>query len=198
MQVGLIRHGETSWNAVKRIQGQTDIPLNENGIKQAKLLAQRLQGEREDQHWDYIITSDLQRALATGQHIAEALHVPMLEPDTRLRERYFGQIEGTTLEERVERWGDHWKELDLGAETDEAMRSRGLQLLEELYALYPGRNILCVTHGSFIAELLLELFPAIEDMRINNLSYSILKRDGDSWELQLHNCTKHLESDQCV
>ncbi|MCM3633052.1 MULTISPECIES: histidine phosphatase family protein [Paenibacillus] len=198
MQIGLIRHGETSWNAVKRIQGQTDIPLNENGIKQAKLLAQRLQGEREDQHWDYLITSDLQRAMATGQHIAEALQIPMLSPDSRLRERYFGQIEGTTLEERVERWGEGWKELDLGAETDEAMRSRGLTLLNELYASYPEQNILCVTHGSFIAELLLELFPTIEDKRINNLSYSILKRDSESWQLMLHNCTKHLELDTCV
>lgn len=197
MQVGLIRHGETSWNAVKRIQGQTDIPLNDNGIKQAKLLAERLQGERE-QHWDYVITSDLQRAMATGHHIAEALQVPVLAPDARLRERYFGQIEGTTLEERVELWGDNWKELDLGAETNEAMRLRGVQLLDELYAKYPDSNILCVTHGSFIAELLLELFPSIEDSRINNLSYSILKREGDAWELLLHNCTRHLESDQCV
>jgi len=192
MLIGLVRHGETSWNVVRRIQGQTDIPLNENGIQQAKLLASRLQNE--EQIWDYVLTSDLQRAIVTGQHIAEALNIQVLPSDQRLRERYFGEVEGTTLEERVERWGEQWKELDLGAESHELMRLRGVQLLEELYTRYPHANILCVTHGSFIAQLLQELFPHIEDLRIGNLSYSILSRDQDGWQLLLHNCTKHLES----
>lgn len=198
MQIGLIRHGETSWNAVKRIQGQTDIPLNETGIKQAKQLAARLKQELEQQRWDYLMTSDLQRAMVTGQYIADELNVMLLAPDTRLRERYFGQIEGTTLEERIERWGESWKGLDLGAETDEAMRQRGVELLNELYAMYPDKHILCVTHGSFIAELLLELFPELEDKQIGNLSYSILKRDEKGWQLLLHNCTKHLDSNLCL
>lgn len=192
MLIGLVRHGETSWNAVKRIQGQTDIPLNENGIRQAKLLAARLQAD--DRIWNYVITSDLQRAAATGQFIADALDIPVLPPDQRLRERYFGEVEGTTLEERVERWGEQWKELELGAESDELMRARGLELLEELYGRYPKANILCVSHGSFIAQLLLAVFPEIEDQRIDNLSYSILRRNVDGWELMQHNCTKHLNA----
>lgn len=192
MLIGLVRHGETSWNSMKRIQGQTDIPLNENGIKQAKLLAARLHSE--EKLWDYILTSDLKRAYVTGQHISEVLQTPMLEPDRRLRERYFGQIEGTTLEERITRWGEQWRELDLGAEKIELMRLRGVELLNELYSKYPHENILCVTHGSFIAEILLELFPNIEDQRINNLSYSIIKVDEHGFELLKHNCTKHLDA----
>lgn len=190
MLIGLVRHGETSWNAVKRIQGQTDIPLNEIGIKQAKLLAARLQGD--ERIWNYVMTSDLQRAAATGQYIAEALNIPVLPSDTRLRERFFGQVEGTTLEERLARWGEQWKELELGAETIELMRSRGVELLEELYRRYPAANILCVSHGSFIANLLQELFPELEDERIDNLSYSIIQRADEGWQLLQHNCTKHL------
>lgn len=191
MLIGLVRHGETSWNAVRRIQGQTDIPLNDNGIQQAKLLAARLLSD--EKIWDYIVTSDLKRAKVTGDYIREALHIPSLGTDIRLRERYFGQIEGTTVEERVEKWGEDWKELDLGAESDVEMRARGLSLLEELYEKYPSSNILCVSHGSFIAHLLQELFPELEDQRIGNLSYTILERNESGWGLLLHNCSKHLE-----
>ena len=190
MLIGLVRHGETHWNAIKRIQGQTDIPLNENGIAQAKLLASRLQSD--EVIWDYVVTSDLERAKATGAHIHETLQIPLLTVDERLRERFFGQIEGTTLEERIAKWGEDWKDLDLGAESDEDMRSRGVEILEELYVNYPSANILCVTHGSFIAHLLLELFPDLEDERIGNLSYSIVERTAAGWTLVLYNCSKHL------
>ena len=191
--IGLVRHGETHWNAIKRIQGQTDIPLNENGIAQAKLLASRLQSD--DSIWDYVITSDLERAKVTGAHIHEVLQIPLLAVDERLRERFFGQVEGTTLEERVAKWGEDWKDLDLGAESVEDMRSRGIEILEELYVNYSNSNILCVTHGSFIAHLLLELFPDLEDERIGNLSYSILERNEAGWKLVLYNCNKHLDAD---
>lgn len=193
MRIGLIRHGETHWNAIKRIQGQTDIPLNENGIAQAKLLASRLQSD--EAIWDYIITSDLERAKATGAHIQEALQRPLLTADKRLRERFFGEVEGTTLEERVAKWGEDWLDLDLGAESDQEMRSRGIEMLEELYVNYPNANILCVSHGSFIAHLLLELFPELEDERIGNLSYSIVERNEAGWKLILYNCSKHLNAD---
>lgn len=189
--IGLVRHGETHWNAIQRIQGQTDIPLNENGIAQAKLLASRLQSDKAI--WDYVLTSDLERAKVTGAHIYESLQIPLLTVDERLRERYFGQVEGTTLEERVAKWGEDWKSLDLGAESIEDMRSRGVEILEELYVNYPTSNILCVTHGSFIAHLLLELFPDLEDERIGNLSYSILERNEEGWKLLLYNCNKHLD-----
>lgn len=193
MLIGLVRHGETHWNAIKRIQGQTDIPLNENGIEQAKLLASRLQAD--DSIWDYVITSDLARAKVTGNYIHEALQIPLLTVDERLRERFFGQVEGTTLEERVAKWGEDWKDLDLGAESTENMRSRGIEILEELYVNYPSANILCVTHGSFIAHLLLELFPTLEEERIGNLSYSIVERNEAGWKLVLYNCSKHLSID---
>lgn len=190
MLIGLVRHGETDWNAAKITQGQTDIPLNEVGIEQAKALANRL--VQDGEVWDGVLTSDLLRAQVTGQYIADSLNIPILGTEVRLRERYFGQVEGTNEEQRIARWGENWRELDLGAESDDVMTKRGISLLDDLYLKQPKQNMLLVSHGSFIAHLLLKLIDNLEDCRIGNLSYNIIERVGDKWEMKLHNCTKHL------
>ena len=189
MLIGLVRHGETSWNAIGRIQGQTDIPLNEQGIQQAERLATRLEGEQLK--WDYVITSDLLRAKETGEVIARKLNIPMLEDDIRLRERFFGEIEGTTKEERIAKWGEDVSFTDLGAETFEELQERAVSLFNELYEKYPSANILCVTHGGLIARVLLHLFNDIEDKRIGNVSLSIFDYTPTLRVLHLHNCMKH-------
>lgn len=190
MLIGLVRHGETDWNAARITQGQTDIPLNETGIAQAKALALRL--TQDEKVWDGVLTSDLLRAKVTGQYIADALNIPIIGSDVRLRERYFGEVEGTNEEQRIARWGEGWRELDLGAESDESMTSRGIALLDDLYNQQPKQNLLLVSHGSFIAHLLLRLIDNLEDCRIGNLSYNIVERSEAGWNLLLHNCTKHL------
>lgn len=81
-------------------QGQSDIPLNDEGRRQALMLAERLQRESGERPWDFIITSGLSRAQETGAIIAEILQIPVYDPDSRLMERAFGQIEGLTSEER--------------------------------------------------------------------------------------------------
>lgn len=116
MRIGLIRHGLTDWNAAGRIQGQTDIPLNGEGREQAERLGRRLL--TEEYQWDYIITSGLSRAQETGEIISKLLNVPLLEPDARLKERAFGQIEGLTSEERVARWGKSSGDIGLGTGAD--------------------------------------------------------------------------------
>lgn len=103
MLIGLIRHGLTDWNAIGKIQGQSDIPLNDEGRMQAAMLADRLL--QEPYHWDYCITSNLSRAAETGKIIADKLGIPLLEPDERIRERAYGQVEGLTAAEREEKWG---------------------------------------------------------------------------------------------
>lgn len=191
MIIGLVRHGQTDWNAKGIIQGQTDIPLNEAGISQAKALARRLREEKSI--WDAVVSSDLLRARNTAEIIAEQLQVPLLAPDKRFRERGFGQIEGTTEAERIERWGNDWREHGLGIETDDELRSRGSDAITELLLREEGRNVLIVSHGGFIAKMLQELCAELEDTRLGNLSYSILERRGDGWMPLLHNCTRHLE-----
>lgn len=192
MLIGLVRHGKTDWNAKGIIQGQTDIPLNEEGLKQAEALARRL--ANDGPLWDAVISSDLQRACVTAELLAEGMDVPLLQSDERLRERYFGVIEGTTEQERRARFGEDWRERqeELGIESDEAVRERGLDMLREWRERHPSRNLLIVSHGSFIAQMLHALCAGLKDERLSNLSYSILELRGGEWNPVLHNCTRHL------
>ncbi|MFX3646520.1 MAG: histidine phosphatase family protein [Paenibacillus sp.] len=193
MRIGLIRHGLTDWNAAGRIQGQTDIPLNGEGRKQAEQLGRRLL--TEEYQWDYIITSGLSRAQETGEIISKLLNVPMLEPDARLKERAFGQIEGLTSEERIARWGKSWDTLDLGQEQIADIQTRALASVEDLWSAYPDQNVLIVTHGAFLANLLTALFKDRYTERIGNLSLTILEKEREDWSPLLYNCTRHLSLD---
>src|SRR5690606_40156857 len=93
----LIRHGETDWNAQRRIQGRTDIPLNEKGIQQARECRDFL----KNSEWDVIITSPLKRAKQTAEIINEALNIDLIEMDDFI-EKSFGDVEGVTLQRSEE------------------------------------------------------------------------------------------------
>ncbi|OBR64813.1 phosphoglycerate kinase [Paenibacillus oryzae] len=190
MKIGLVRHGLTDWNARGIIQGQSDIPLNDEGREQAARLAKRL--AEESRLWDAVVSSDLQRAHATAKVIADKLSIPLLEPDMRWRERHFGEAEGTTLAQREARWGLDWKQRELGIESDKALRERGREAVRKLEERESGRNILVVSHGSLIAQMLLELCEGLEDIKLGNVSYSILEKRVNAWHPLLHNCTRHL------
>lgn len=90
----VLRHGQTDWNVQARLQGSTDIPLNETGRRQARVAAELLGGLGITR----IVTSPLSRALETARIVGEPLG---LEPDTdaRLIERNFGLFEGLTIDE---------------------------------------------------------------------------------------------------
>lgn len=192
MIIGLVRHGQTDWNAVGRIQGQTDIPLNEEGIRQAKALGNRIASE--DRHWDAVISSDLKRANETARIIAEAIHAPLLPGDERLRERYFGEMEGLTRTDRMERWGSEWPVENVnGIEPMEAVRERAHAFVEQWRLARSHGSLLVVSHGGLIAALLPILCESIGDDHIGNLSYSILEWNNEGWTPLLYNCTAHVE-----
>jgi len=190
MLIGLIRHGLTDWNAVGKIQGQSDIPLNDEGRQQAEMLAERLQ--QETYQWDYCITSSLSRAEETGAIIAAKLNVPLLAPDQRIRERAYGQVEGLTAEEREHKWGKDWNQLDLGQESNEQLQSRALAFLADLSTKYSNRNILVVSHGGFLAQLYNALYQDKYSERIGNLSLTILEKKEQEWNPLLYNCSQHI------
>lgn len=189
MKLGLVRHGVTAWNVAGRIQGATDIPLSAEGERQALLLADRLR--REPATWDGIVSSDLMRAKRTAELIAERLALPLVS-EALLRERSFGEAEGTTEDERVARWGADWRGRVPGQESDEQVRARGLAFVESFTSSRPGESWLVVTHGSFLAQLLHALDSGVDDSRIANLSLTILEREAGVWVPTLHNCTAHL------
>ncbi|KWX79651.1 histidine phosphatase family protein [Paenibacillus jilunlii] len=194
MLIGLIRHGLTDWNAEGRIQGQSDIPLNDEGRKQAEMLGDRLL--QETYRWDYCITSSLSRAAETGRIIAAKLGIPLLEPDERIRERAYGQVEGMTAAQREEKWGKDWNLLPLGQESDKQLQARALAFMEEISALYPDKNILVISHGGFLAQLYIALYKDKYSERLGNLSLTILEKNEKEWNPLLYNCTRHILQQQ--
>ncbi|MDF2924128.1 MAG: histidine phosphatase family protein [Paenibacillaceae bacterium] len=187
--IGLVRHGITDWNQEGRMQGRNDIPLNEEGRKQAHLLGKRMSGEA----WDYIYSSDMQRAKETADIIAEYMDMRVEGYDSSMAERSFGQIEGTTEQERIERWGEAWRDLDHGGEPREDVVKRGLALLDQLHARHPGKRILVVSHGAVIGSLMETLFPEFGYLGLKNTCVNVLGKSDSGWECLLHNCVKHLD-----
>ncbi|MCD9021181.1 histidine phosphatase family protein [Cohnella silvisoli] len=188
-RIGWVRHGITEWNQLGKIQGVTDIPLSLGGIKQAHLLAERL--AREGETWHGVYSSDLQRALQTGKILAERLGIPLIK-DTRLRERSFGEAEGTTEPERLSRWGAGWRRLVPDQESDEIIKARGHEFVNELSEKHSGESWLVVTHGSFLARMLQSLCADLDDSHLLNMSLTILEERQEGWKPLLHNCTNHL------
>ena len=95
MRIFMARHGETDWNVERRIQGSTDIPLNENGIRQAHSLAGYLERQVVGKGGTitHIFTSPLERAKETAEIVGARLHVPV-EAVSGLEEMNFGICEG--------------------------------------------------------------------------------------------------------
>ena len=95
MEILVTRHGQTDWNALGKLQGQTDIELNDIGRQQAKETGKLI----KDENIDLIITSSLKRAVETAKIINANFKVNIVEDD-RLMERKYGESEGLTKDER--------------------------------------------------------------------------------------------------
>ena len=149
----LVRHGETDWNRDRRIQGSTDIPLNETGRAQARAAAAGVRG-------DIIVASDLSRARETAEIIAAELELPAPRLYPGLRERAYGDAEGVDAADFIGRWGD-WHTAEVpGAEPWPHLRERGLRALAQVVrdarsATAPAAaSVVVVTHGALIRELI--------------------------------------------
>ena len=165
----LIRHGETDWNAAGRWQGHIDIPLNEVGRQQARLLARRLEA------WPIraIYCSDLKRAAETAAIVAEHLGLEAVA-DQVWRERHGGDFEGLTEFEIEERHPQSWAKLrkgivDLpGGEAPYVLRKRVQGAFDELLKQHVGETVAVVSHGGTLRTIIgyvLNL-PADEDTRV--------------------------------
>ncbi|WP_284640199.1 histidine phosphatase family protein [Paenibacillus silviterrae] len=190
IQLGLIRHGTTEWNLEGRMQGQMDTPLAEVGRVQAKLLANRLKHEA----WDGIIASDLMRAHETALTIEKVTGVPLLGVDARLRERAFGQLEGTTVQDRIAKWGEDWREREheLGLESDDSLLQRWDSFVSETEQVHPGKKLLIVSHGGYIVPVITRILQGPLEEHLNNTSLTVLYRNEKQWDIRLLNCTLHL------
>lgn len=152
-RIVLIRHGETDWNTETRIQGHTDIPLNRRGRWQA----QRLGAALADEGLAAVYASDLQRAHATAQAVAQASGLEVVV-HTGLRERAFGAFEGLTfseIEDRWPEWARRWRQRDpeFGPPGGEALQDffkRSVQAVHDLAERHEGQAIALVAHGGVL------------------------------------------------
>lgn len=157
IEILLIRHGETDWNAEKRLQGFLDIELNAEGLRQANLLAQVLRGEQ----LDAIYSSDLRRALQTAQPLAATRNLTVqVDPD--LRERCYGAFEGLRYAEIGDRFPEAHRamlarEVDARyppgvnvAETLREFSARSVGVLMRLLSNTQHKKIAVVTHGGVL------------------------------------------------
>ncbi|MFE3293053.1 histidine phosphatase family protein [Rhodococcus sp. NPDC059234] len=171
--VALVRHGETDWNAERRLQGSSDIPLNDTGRAQALAAARRL----GDRRWDVLVSSPLSRAGETAEIIGAHLGLERSATYPELSERHFGEAEGATDYEIYDRWpyGEY-----PGMEPHADVAERGLRILDDLAARHRGASILAVTHGGLIRSVLGTVHSR-RTPRIPNASISSLRHDEHGW-----------------
>ncbi|GAA5030181.1 histidine phosphatase family protein [Microbacterium fluvii] len=184
----LVRHGETDWNSQRRIQGSTDIPLNDTGRAQARDAAASLRELLPADGPIAIATSDLSRARETAQIIAEGLGVDGLRLYPQLRERGYGEAEGLDVAEFRSRWGE-WHDAEVpGAEAWPDVRVRGLEGLRaavrdaHLDTAPVAASLIVVSHGALIRELIRHAtsgeFP-LPGERLGNASLHSLRYERD-------------------
>ncbi|USG67201.1 histidine phosphatase family protein [Brevibacillus ruminantium] len=187
----LIRHGETDWNLARRIQGHSDIELNQEGVSQAQKVAARFQGEPISA----VYASDLIRAKKTAECIAEAIGSDTVFTLPTLRERCYGDWEGLTYEEIRARFKD-MDETACGIETMGEMQKRASEALTEIAVKHAGQSVVVVSHGGLINSFLLDVTKGEQGTgitRIDNTGINRLHYTEEQWEVVAINDTAHLE-----
>jgi broad specificity phosphatase PhoE len=187
----LWRHGQTAWNAGRRFQGQSDIPLDETGLAQAERAARLLAGLRPD----LIVSSDLIRATATAAPLARltGLEVTL---DKDLRERSGGDWEGLTdteIDERYPRERASWDPPN--GEPTVAVGDRVQAALKRVVSnleLNDGRLAVVVSHGAALRLGMERMLGLSEEQGgvlgpLSNCSWSVLGRRGSRWRILEHN-----------
>jgi probable phosphoglycerate mutase len=151
----LVRHGETDWNLQRRIQGSTDIPLNDTGRAQAARTG-RLLARRE---WDGIASSPLSRAMDTARIIGGEIDIDEIERVDDIVERSYGKAEGLDDVELARLFPTNRRVP--GRETREQVAARVIPALVALAERNPERNLIVTTHGGVIRTVLNAVAPEL-------------------------------------
>lgn len=183
-----MRHGQTDWNLAHRIQGATDIPLNDTGLAQAE----HTRGALAEDAFDAVASSHLQRAAVTASTINRE-HGRPHHVDERLAERSFGSVEGWTVEQVRAAFESFDAIVDV--ESWHAVRERMLAALTDLARAYPNGRVLVVAHGSSIRALLGAVqgigpreVPSLANCSVTELHHA----DDGSWSVRTFNDNTHL------
>ncbi|MEU4383021.1 histidine phosphatase family protein [Micromonospora echinofusca] len=189
------RHGNTDWNAANRVQGQTDVPLNDLGREQARNAASLLAGLRPDA----IVSSDLSRAADTAAALAALTGLPVRN-DPRLRERHFGLWQGLARAEAAERhpaefarWRAGDPDPGAGIETLDDLGKRVGAALSDAADAVPGGTVVVATHGGAARQgcghLLGWEHAVLRTVGpLQNCHWTELRHDDtQGWHLRAHN-----------
>jgi len=196
----IVRHGETHWNTERRIQGHFDIGLNANGLGQAQATARGI-GYHE---FSALYSSDLMRTLQTAAVLGRVAGLSV-KPETGLRERHYGRMQGMTYEEMLaqdeaeaERFRLRDPFYDFGAgETllDFADRIHGT--VERLVSAHVGQALLLVTHGGVLDIIYRRAtgrdLSAPRDFVVPNAALNWLEVSAEGWRLLSWADRQHLE-----
>ncbi|CAM3587656.1 histidine phosphatase family protein [Erysipelothrix urinaevulpis] len=188
-EIWIVRHGETEWNTVGRLQGSKDISLNKIGLQQAQDCANYL----NEKPWDCLITSPLNRAYETASVIGKELDLRIIRMD-EFKEMNFGDGEGLLIHERNEllengQFPNQEKMIDF--------QQRIMQGLDKIIQSYSGQRIILVAHGKVLNELLEILSDgALKSGTLGLVNGCINKLEyyNQIWKIKSYNDKEHLQT----
>lgn len=198
MEIYIMRHGETVWNTERRLQGGTDIELNENGIRLAQLTSEKMR----EINFDKIYSSPLKRAYMTADIIRAGRDIPIYK-SSLIREISFGEWEGirdTTLIERGCSFKYFFKAPDLyrapkSGEDFEALCERGREFMSEVIEPEAAgcKRILIVAHGAINSALMMHIRSSNEIKDFwgeglqKNCGINIINYDNSEYSISEYN-----------
>ncbi|MEK4701545.1 histidine phosphatase family protein [Solibacillus sp. FSL R7-0668] len=188
IEICLVRHGETDWNKLGKLQGHTDIALNENGMKQAEMCAQILKGNG----YELVLTSPLKRAKQTAQIIAQKNALQIIEMPLFI-ERNYGDAEGMNYEERITKFPNrHYP----NQESKEILAQRIIKGLEQITEQHSENKIILVAHGAVI-NCILAILSNNEigsgKTKLANACLSKIEYKNSTWTIKSFNEITHLD-----
>ena len=198
-RVYLIRHGETEWNKEGKLQGNSNVLLSPEGIRQAKLLAQHTPFSAVDA----IYSSDLSRAVKTAEILGERFDLPVIN-ESGFREARFGDWEGRSISELAKDVPDGFENFFTKpdkvhpphGETFLECQARVLTALDEIVAEHEEQSIIIVSHGAAIRLILCAALgmPIRKMWSISqfNMAVNIIRIDDGNATVELVNSTLHL------
>jgi len=199
VRICFIRHGETDWNVEKRIQGQTDIPLNETGHNQALAMA----FNAAHYNFNAIYSSDLSRAYKTAEMIAARRGLD-IKTVPQLRERHYGVFQGITADEGEKNFPQafvHYKARDLhyDFESGESLNNfagRVSVAIDDLTRHHSGQVIAVISHAGVLDVVYRKAtgrpLHTPRDFVIPNCALNWFRIDGQGWHLDAWDDHHHL------
>lgn len=149
MKVTIVRHGQTEYNYLGKLQGRSNIPLNDTGRRECNKLKQKL----KDEHFDVCFTSPLIRTVETAMIlVGDRVEIKI---DERLLERELGEYEGVDVKkyDSVKYWDYNMNLNDAGVEPVQDIIKRVYDFVEYLKENYSDKNIIIVTHSAIVRAL---------------------------------------------